>query len=232
MAGGREALLWLLPSPRAVGAAGSSQAVAGAAGPICHQPRMAGGPMGSMGTFCLWEQVQAERDELYQKFTQAINEVQQKTGFKNLLLERKLKGLLSVLEKKEVELSEAFAASNLDPGALSLVSNKLEVPCAALGPAKAGFEGQRLLWGEHRSWSLRVPIAHGCSCHVTHSRHSQGHVRCRRARRLSLESRVCGWQLGTDLSLRWDVFRGGWPQAEQRSPALCCEQPAACGDPR
>ncbi|OPJ78285.1 dynein regulatory complex subunit 4 isoform X1 [Patagioenas fasciata] len=73
-----------------------------------------------------FSKVQAERDELYQKFTKAINEVQQKTGFKNLLLERKLKGLLSVLEKKEVELSEAFAASNLDPGALSLVSNKLE----------------------------------------------------------------------------------------------------------
>ncbi|XP_040426909.1 dynein regulatory complex subunit 4 isoform X1 [Cygnus olor] len=70
--------------------------------------------------------VQAERDELYQKFTKAINEVQQKTGFKNLLLERKLKGLLDILEKKEVELSEVFAASNLDPGALSLVSHKLE----------------------------------------------------------------------------------------------------------
>ena len=73
------------------------------------------------------EQVQAERDELYQKFTKAINEVQQKTGFKNLLLERKLKGLLDVLEKKEVELSEVFAASNLEPAALSLVSHKLEV---------------------------------------------------------------------------------------------------------
>ncbi|KAM9625797.1 dynein regulatory complex subunit 4 isoform 4-T4 [Morphnus guianensis] len=73
-----------------------------------------------------FSKVQAERDELYQKFTKAINEVQQKTGFKNLLLERKLKGLLSVLEKKEVELSEVFAASSLDPGALSLVSHKLE----------------------------------------------------------------------------------------------------------
>ncbi|KAF1575911.1 Dynein regulatory complex subunit 4, partial [Eudyptes moseleyi] len=73
-----------------------------------------------------FSKVQEERDELYRKFTKAINEVQQKTGFKNLLLERKLKGLLSVLEKKEVELSEVFAASNLDPGALSLVSHKLE----------------------------------------------------------------------------------------------------------
>lgn len=73
-----------------------------------------------------FSKVQAERDELYQKFTKAINEVQQKTGFKNLLLERKLKGLLDVLEKKEVELSEVFAASNLEPAALSLVSHKLE----------------------------------------------------------------------------------------------------------
>lgn len=89
-----------------------------------------------MKVCCLWEQVQAERDELYQKFTKAINEVQQKTGFKNLLLERKLKGLLGVLEKKEVELSEVFAASNLDPGALSLISHKLEVPCIAMGPCK------------------------------------------------------------------------------------------------
>ncbi|NWR56199.1 DRC4 protein, partial [Bucorvus abyssinicus] len=73
-----------------------------------------------------FSKVQAERDELYQKFTKAINEVQQKAGFKNLLLERKLKGLLGVLEKKEVELGEVFAASNLEPGTLSSVSHKLE----------------------------------------------------------------------------------------------------------
>ncbi|XP_051485396.1 dynein regulatory complex subunit 4 isoform X2 [Apus apus] len=73
-----------------------------------------------------FRKVQEERDELYQKFTKAIQEVQQKTGFKNLLLERKMKGLLSILEKKEMELGEVLAASNLDPGALSLVSDKLK----------------------------------------------------------------------------------------------------------
>ncbi|XP_068059349.1 dynein regulatory complex subunit 4 isoform X4 [Anomalospiza imberbis] len=72
-----------------------------------------------------WEH-EEERDDLYQKFTRAINEVQQKTGFKNLLLERKLHGLLTLLEQKEVELSEVVAASNLEPSALSLVSHKLE----------------------------------------------------------------------------------------------------------
>ncbi|XP_031361724.1 dynein regulatory complex subunit 4 isoform X1 [Lonchura striata] len=73
-----------------------------------------------------FSKVQEERDDLYQKFTIAINEVQQKTGFKNLLLERKLHGLLTLLEQKEVELNEVVAASNLDPSALSLVSQKLE----------------------------------------------------------------------------------------------------------
>ncbi|XP_005052290.1 PREDICTED: growth arrest-specific protein 8 isoform X1 [Ficedula albicollis] len=73
-----------------------------------------------------FSKVQEERDQLYQKFTRAINEVQQKSGFKNLLLERKLQGLVDLLEKKEVELNEVLAASNLDPSALSLVSHKLE----------------------------------------------------------------------------------------------------------
>ncbi|XP_062996933.1 dynein regulatory complex subunit 4 [Elgaria multicarinata webbii] len=73
-----------------------------------------------------FSKVQEERDELYEKFTKAINEVQQKTGFKNLLLERKLLGLSSILEKKEVQLNEVLAASNLDPSALTVVTRKLE----------------------------------------------------------------------------------------------------------
>lgn len=72
-------------------------------------------------------QVQQERDELYRKFTAAILEVQQKVGFKNLILERKLQALSAVVEKKEVQLSEVLAASNMDPEALTLVSQKLEV---------------------------------------------------------------------------------------------------------
>uniref|UniRef100_A0A8I3MCG1 Dynein regulatory complex subunit 4 n=1 Tax=Canis lupus familiaris TaxID=9615 RepID=A0A8I3MCG1_CANLF len=72
------------------------------------------------------EQVQQERDELYRKFTAAILEVQQKVGFKNLVLERKLQALSAAVEKKEVQFNEVLAASNLDPTALTLVSRKLE----------------------------------------------------------------------------------------------------------
>ncbi|XP_049719896.1 dynein regulatory complex subunit 4 isoform X2 [Elephas maximus indicus] len=74
-----------------------------------------------------WEhEVQQERDQLYQKFTAAIQEVQQKTGFKNLVLERKLKALSTAVEQKEAQLNEVLATSNLDPAALTIVSRKLE----------------------------------------------------------------------------------------------------------
>ncbi|CAL8243425.1 unnamed protein product [Lota lota] len=70
--------------------------------------------------------IQAERDELYTKFTQAIQEVQQKSGFKNLLLERKLNALTDSLEKKEAQLNEVLSATNMDPMALGVVTRKLE----------------------------------------------------------------------------------------------------------
>merc|ERR1711998_663572 len=60
-------------------------------------------------------QVQQERDELYEKFESTIYDVQQKSGFRNLLL-----------EKKDAQLSEVLAASNLDPAVLGQVTNKLD----------------------------------------------------------------------------------------------------------
>ena len=73
-----------------------------------------------------YEKCKVERNELYNNFVKAIHEVQQKSGFKNLLLEKKLKALVDTLEKKEAQLNEVLAASNLDPTALSAVTRKLE----------------------------------------------------------------------------------------------------------
>uniref|UniRef100_A0A671S1S6 Dynein regulatory complex subunit 4 n=1 Tax=Sinocyclocheilus anshuiensis TaxID=1608454 RepID=A0A671S1S6_9TELE len=75
---------------------------------------------------CSGSKVQLERDELYMKFTKAIQEVQQKSGFKNLLLECKLSALNDTLKKKEAQLSEVLSASNLDPNTLNMVTHKLE----------------------------------------------------------------------------------------------------------
>jgi hypothetical protein len=44
------------------------------------------------------QQAMTERDELYSKFESSIYDVQQKSGFKNLLLEKKLEALTEVRE--------------------------------------------------------------------------------------------------------------------------------------
>eukprot|EP00055_Hartaetosiga_balthica_P018192 m.130269 g.130269 ORF g.130269 m.130269 type:complete len:479 (+) comp9467_c0_seq21:57-1493(+) len=73
-----------------------------------------------------FQEVEEERDELYERFVKTIYDVQQKTGFKNLILEKKLDALSDQLEKKEAQLNEVLSASNLDPTALAVVTRKLE----------------------------------------------------------------------------------------------------------
>ena len=52
--------------------------------------------------------LQRERDELYERFEATIYDVQQKSGFKNLLLERKVEELEREREKKEAQLNEVL----------------------------------------------------------------------------------------------------------------------------
>ena len=66
--------------------------------------------------------MERERDDLYSKFERAIFDVQQKSGLKNLVLERKLEVVGDQLEKKEAQLGEVLSASNLDPGTLQQVN--------------------------------------------------------------------------------------------------------------
>ncbi|VDQ03857.1 unnamed protein product [Trichobilharzia regenti] len=72
-----------------------------------------------------FKQVENERDDLYDKFVLAIQEVQQKCGLKNVLLEKRLNALAETIEKKEAQLSEVLSASNLDPISMATVSRKL-----------------------------------------------------------------------------------------------------------
>lgn len=73
-----------------------------------------------------FEKVEAERDDLHNRFLSAIHEVQQKSNCKNLLLEKKLVALADTVEKKDAQLNEVLSASNLDPTALTVVTRKLE----------------------------------------------------------------------------------------------------------
>ncbi|KAI8929793.1 growth arrest-specific protein 8 [Entophlyctis helioformis] len=71
-------------------------------------------------------QVQKERDELYENFVDRIISVQQKTGFKNIILEKKVESLKENLEKKELQVNEILKATNLDPTALANLTRRLE----------------------------------------------------------------------------------------------------------
>jgi hypothetical protein len=71
-------------------------------------------------------QVQKERDDLYNQFLSRVVEVQQKSGFKNLMLEKKLDALKSNLEKKDTYLHEIIASQNIDTNTAVNISKKLD----------------------------------------------------------------------------------------------------------
>ncbi|KAJ3112772.1 Dynein regulatory complex subunit 4 [Phlyctochytrium bullatum] len=71
-------------------------------------------------------QVEKERNELYENFVDRIIGVQQKAGFKNLILEKKMESLKETLEKKDLQLNEILKATNLDPTALANLTRRLE----------------------------------------------------------------------------------------------------------
>lgn len=73
-----------------------------------------------------FQKLEIERDSLHKNFVSAVQEVVQKANFKKLMLERKVVALADSLEKKDAQLNEILAASNLDPAALSVVTRKLE----------------------------------------------------------------------------------------------------------
>ena len=110
--------------------------------------------------FSVLQQIQEERDDLYRKFVKAIHEVQQKSSFKNLLLEKKLSALADTLEKKEAQLNEVLSASNLDPTALTVVTRKLEVSqkhcCQVEGFFLDPFERESVIQFTLRQFSLSV----------------------------------------------------------------------------
>ena len=70
--------------------------------------------------------VEKERDELYKRFQAAIYDVQQKSGFKNLLLEKRIAAIGGEVEKKDAQLNEILANANLSPAVLGKMNKKMD----------------------------------------------------------------------------------------------------------
>jgi chromosome segregation ATPase len=71
-------------------------------------------------------QLTAEKDTLENKLETTIYSIQQKTGFKNLVLEKKLEAMQIDLQNTEAALAEVIASTNLSQGGGVEVKNSLE----------------------------------------------------------------------------------------------------------
>lgn len=70
--------------------------------------------------------VEAERDILFRKLEQTIYDVQQKSGFQQLLAEKKFEAASELLEVKDVALQEVVASANLAPEVFRCRANLAE----------------------------------------------------------------------------------------------------------
>merc|ERR1711959_177520 len=72
------------------------------------------------------EHVSDERDTLYSKFQNAIYEVQQKSGLRNLLLEKRLDAVEESSEVTDAQVSELLISANVDRATAGGISQKLD----------------------------------------------------------------------------------------------------------
>ncbi|XP_008276572.1 growth arrest-specific protein 8-like [Stegastes partitus] len=70
--------------------------------------------------------VERERDELLSRQTQAVLDLQQSSGLKEMLLQRKLAALTQTLQKKEAQLCAALSVCSTEPQARTSAASRLE----------------------------------------------------------------------------------------------------------
>lgn len=73
-----------------------------------------------------FDKIKEEKDELHGKLETTVYSVQQKTGFQNLLLEKKIEAMSQDLEKTESALAEVLASTNLQPEIIGDIKHNLE----------------------------------------------------------------------------------------------------------
>eukprot|EP01062_Namystynia_karyoxenos_P067471 TRINITY_DN61436_c0_g1_i1.p2 TRINITY_DN61436_c0_g1~~TRINITY_DN61436_c0_g1_i1.p2 ORF type:complete len:448 (+),score=256.05 TRINITY_DN61436_c0_g1_i1:92-1435(+) len=73
-----------------------------------------------------FQKLTEERDLIFGKYQDMMNEIQQKAVFKNVVLHKNIEVLSAQLEKKDAQLGEVLKASNVDGSELQGVERKLE----------------------------------------------------------------------------------------------------------
>lgn len=72
------------------------------------------------------DQMKIERDDIMNCFQRALEEIQQKSNLKNLILEKKLDQLTEKLEVKDAQFDEVLKSTNLDERSILMLNQKIE----------------------------------------------------------------------------------------------------------
>lgn len=67
-----------------------------------------------------------EKKELFDSFHSTVYELHQKTGIRNLVLEKKLETIQESLETKDAQINQLLAAAKIDPKTLGVIKSTLE----------------------------------------------------------------------------------------------------------
>ena len=73
-----------------------------------------------------FQYLQREKKELFDSFHQTVYELHQKTGLRNLVLEKKLETVQESLETKDAQINQLLAAARIDPATLGVIRSTLE----------------------------------------------------------------------------------------------------------
>ena len=73
-----------------------------------------------------FQYLQREKKELFDEFHQTVYEIHQKTGLRNLVLEKKLETIQESLETKDAQINQLLAAAKIDPKTLGIIKSTLE----------------------------------------------------------------------------------------------------------
>lgn len=73
-----------------------------------------------------YQYLEKEKQYLFDEFHRLVQEIHQKTGLRNLILEKKLETIQESLETKDAQINQLLAAARIDPLALGLIRSTLE----------------------------------------------------------------------------------------------------------
>ena len=73
-----------------------------------------------------FQYLEKEKKQLFDEFHRLVYEIHQKTGLRNLILEKKLETIQESLETKDAQINQILAAARIDPQALGMIRSTLE----------------------------------------------------------------------------------------------------------